>query len=144
LALYLDTSCLLKTLFPEPESALVLALCAAEKQVVVSALTKLETTVQIGARLAGGTLTRSGAVGLLRRLDALLAMEPYETAMFPSTAVELAAKQVRLDPRSAHCRTLDRLHLAVMEAMGLRRILTNDEAQGRAATALGFEVVRPR
>lgn len=100
--------------------------------------------VQIGARLAGDTLSRSGAAGLLRRLDALLAMAPYETAMFPSAAVDLAAKQVRLDSRSVHCRTLDRLHLAVMEAMGLRRILTNDEAQARAAAALGFEIVRPR
>ena len=43
-----------------------------------------------------------------------------------------------------HCRTLDRLHLAAMEALGLRRLLTNDEIQGRAAKARGFEVLLPR
>lgn len=41
-------------------------------------------------------------------------------------------------------RTLDRLHLATMEALGLRRLLTNDETQARAAAARGFEVLRPR
>lgn len=42
------------------------------------------------------------------------------------------------------CRTLDRLHLAVMEMLGLRRILTNDTTQGRAAVALGYEVLTPK
>jgi hypothetical protein len=31
-----------------------------------------------------------------------------------------------------------------MQALGVRRLLTNDDIQARAATALGFEVLRPR
>jgi hypothetical protein len=31
-----------------------------------------------------------------------------------------------------------------MQVIGLRRILTNDEIQARAAAALGFDVLRPR
>jgi hypothetical protein len=31
-----------------------------------------------------------------------------------------------------------------MEMLGLRRILTNDAAQGRAAVALGYEVLTPK
>jgi len=45
--------------------------------------------------------------------------------------------------RSVHCRTLDRLHLATMEALGLRRLLTSDETQARAGLVRGFEVLRP-
>jgi predicted nucleic acid-binding protein len=39
---------------------------------------------------------------------------------------------------------LDRLHLAAMQALDVRRLLTNDEIQARAAAALGFEILRPR
>ncbi len=37
-----------------------------------------------------------------------------------------------------------RLHLATMEALGLRRLLTSDETKAHAAAARGFEVLRPR
>jgi hypothetical protein len=60
-SLYLDTSCLLKTLFPEPETERVIRLVAAEERVVVSTLARLETLVQIHARGAGGLL-EPGAV----------------------------------------------------------------------------------
>ena len=56
----------------------------------------------------------------------------------------VAAGQLIPLGRSVHCRTLDRLHLAAMQALGVRRLLTNDDIQTRAATALGFEVLRPR
>jgi predicted nucleic acid-binding protein len=38
----------------------------------------------------------------------------------------------------------DRLHLAIIESLGLRRLLTNDDGQARAARGLGFEVTLPR
>jgi predicted nucleic acid-binding protein len=44
---------------------------------------------------------------------------------------------------SVHCRTLDRLHLAIMESLGATRLMTHDEAQAKAATELGFQVMRP-
>ena len=37
--------------------------------------------------------------------------------------------------------SLDRLHLAAMEDLGVRRLMTADEAQAAAAKALGFEVL---
>ena len=45
--------------------------------------------------------------------------------------------------RTFHCRTVDRLHLAAMDELGLRRLLTNDKAQAAAAAALGFTVITP-
>jgi predicted nucleic acid-binding protein len=144
MALYLDTSCLLKMLFPEPESARVVALCAGEPRVVVSSLAKLEATVQINARHAGGTLNKSSARRVRAKLDATLMLAPYEPGIFPPGAVEAAEQQLRIDRRAIHCRTLDRLHLAAMEVLGLGRILTNDDAQARAAAALGYQVLVPR
>jgi uncharacterized protein with PIN domain len=73
-SLYLDTSCLLKMVFPEPESARVFALCAAEQRVVVSSLSRLEAAVQINARLVGGTLTRTSAARIRSKLNATLAL----------------------------------------------------------------------
>jgi predicted nucleic acid-binding protein len=45
--------------------------------------------------------------------------------------------------RRVHCRTLDRLHLAAMEELSLRRLMTTDTAQAAGGKALGFEVVSP-
>ena len=45
--IYLDSSCLLKLLLSEPESESVRQAVAREGDVVVSALTELETTVQL-------------------------------------------------------------------------------------------------
>jgi hypothetical protein len=58
--------------------------------------------------------------------------------------VDVAEEHLRSLPREAHCLTLDRLHLAVMRSLDVRRLLTNDAAQARAARALGFAVMVPR
>ena len=47
--IYLDTSCLLKVLRPEPLSESVWRAIAGESQVVISALAELETLVQLKA-----------------------------------------------------------------------------------------------
>ena len=144
MALYLDTSCMLKVFFPEPETAKTLALISAESRVVVSSLARLETLSQIHARVAGGLLSASRARRLLQRVDTVLRMAPYEPARCPADLIEIAEAQIQLILKSVYCRTLDRLHLGAMEALGVRRLLTNDDTQAAAARALGFQVVLPR
>jgi hypothetical protein len=68
--------------------------------------------------------------------------------MFPFEFRELAGAVFQLAIRQHvsgrwHCRTLDRLHLAAISELGLRRLLTNDGKQAAAARALGYEVVFP-
>jgi uncharacterized protein with PIN domain len=142
-SLYVDTSCFLKLLFPEAETPRTAELIAAEGSVVVSTLGRLETLVQLQGRIVGKHLTSSVAKQLRRRIDALLETAPFELVPCPPDVMERAEAQMRFKPRS-HCRTLYRLHLAVIESLGLRRILTNDDGQGVAARALGFEVMLPR
>ena len=142
--LYLDASCLLKLLFSEPETPRVMYLIAAEQQVVVSTLARLEALVQLHGRGSGGLLKPASVRSLVAHLQALLGQDPYEMVHTPPTAIDVAKEQLRRLPREAHCPTLDRLHLASMEAFNLRRLLTNDDAQARAARALGFTVIVPR
>ena len=52
--IYLDTSCLLKLLLEEPESEAVRMAVAGESEVIVSALTELETAVRLRAGWLGG------------------------------------------------------------------------------------------
>jgi predicted nucleic acid-binding protein len=134
----------LKVLFPDPESRRVMQLVSAEEHVVVSTLARLETVVQIHARAVGGFLTRPAARSLVARLETVLRQVPYDVVRMPAEVVDLAEAQVRPLARDAYCPTLDRLHLAVMKALDVQRLLTNDDAQARAAQALGFSVVVPR
>ena len=143
MGLYLDTSCLLKLFFQEPESARVAAMLAAEDRVVVSTLARLELRVQIQGRMAGGTLSGQVASTLMAMVDRTLVQSPFEITEMPGNVYAVAAGQIVAAGRSVHCRTLDRLHLAAMETLGLRRLLTADETQARAAAACGFEVLRP-
>jgi len=143
MALYLDTSCLLKVFFPAPETAKTLAALSTETRVVVS-LAKLEMLSQIHGRVAGGLLSAARAKRLLQGVEAVLKRAPCEPTRCPADLIEIAETQLGLLGRSVYCRTLDRLHLAAMEALGLRRLLTNDDTQAAAARALGFQVSLPR
>jgi predicted nucleic acid-binding protein len=143
-SLYVDTSCLLKMLWQEPETGRTESLVAAEEMVVVSDLARLEVGVQIQARRAAGLLTRRGRERLASRFDRLVATPPFELRACAQSLIEDARLQAGAARPRAHCRTLDRLHLAAMAGMGLRRLLTNDDGQAGAARALGIRVVMPR
>jgi predicted nucleic acid-binding protein len=143
-ALYIDTSCFLKVFFPQPETLRVCELLSSEARVVVSTLTRLEAASQVHGRVASRLLSRNRGLTLLRRIDEMLEAEPYELVFCPASVIEVAEAQLRALTRAAHCRTLDRLHLATMQALGLQRLLTNDDRQATAARALGFEVSLPR
>ena len=144
MALYLDTSCLLKALFPEPETARTLELIAGEERVIVSSLGKIEALTHLHGRVAGGHLSRATARRLAQRLDALLQTAPYDLMNSPVTIYDLAAEQLASFSPRDYCRSLDHLHLATMEALRVRRLLTNDDTQAHAAEHMGFSVLLPR
>jgi predicted nucleic acid-binding protein len=144
MSLYADTSVLLKLLWEEPETERVEELVLAEPEVIVSDVARLELTVQIGARRAGGHLTPRGAVRLLQRAELLLATPPLRLRATAPSLLESARQAVDVSDEIGHCRTLDRLHLAAMTGLGLDRLLTNDDAQARAARRAGHTVLMPR
>ena len=141
-SLYIDTSVLLKLFFPEPESARAARIVHEETDILVSSLTRLEALVQIQAREVGGLITAAKARERRTRLALLLYHAPFRFEAYSLPPIEIAERQ--LSNSSIYCPTLDRLHLAAMESLKVRRLLTNDESQASAARALGFEVILPR
>lgn len=139
---YLDTSCLLKLLLEEPESEAVRGAVAREPEVIVSALTELETTVQLRAAWLAGEYRERRYHAYARQLSAFRETDPFRFRALAGSVFQTALRQDR-ETRRIHCRTLDRLHLAAMEDLGLRRLMTHDAAQAAGAKALRFEVVSP-
>lgn len=142
MSLYIDTSALLKLFFSEPESVRTNEIVSQESDITVSSLTRLETLIQIHRREAIGMLTSAKAGRRRRRLDRLVTLSPFKLQICPSALIATAENQVL--SATIYCPTLDRLHLAAMQLFNLRRLLTNDDTQVRAAHELGFEVILPR
>jgi len=138
--IYLDTSCLLKLLYEEIESAAVRAAVAKEEVVVVSSLVEVEAEIQFRAEYEGGRIRRSQWRRNQVKLAALRNFDPFEFRHLPGAVFTTAVRQVR-HPDCEHCRPADRLHLAAMEELGVNRLMTVDIAQAKAAEALGFSVV---
>lgn len=66
---------------------------------------------------------------------------PFEFLELPGTVFRLAVEQHLA--AAVHCRSLDRLHLAGMRELGVRRLMTNDGKQAAAARAMRLQVVSP-
>ena len=141
--IYLDTSSLLKLLLPEPESAAVHAVVVSEKDAIISPLAELETLVQLRGMWLGGELSTSQHHHLHARLRTMRQNEPFIFPEIPGATFITALRQHQEAGR-IHCRAFDRLHLAAMEELGVRRLMTNDGNQAAVAKALGFEVIMPR
>ena len=140
--IYLDTSCLLKLLREEPESAAVRSAVDAEDVVVVSSLTELESEVQLKAAAVGGGIRTRQWRQYQAKLMAMRNLDPFYFRQLPAAVFQTALRQHR-HPQAVYCRSLDRLHLAAMEELKQTRLMTLDEAQAKAAEALGHDVVRP-
>ncbi|MDB6037057.1 MAG: Ribonuclease VapC [Verrucomicrobiales bacterium] len=140
--IYIDSSSLLKILWEEPESDAVRQAVAQEKGVVVSILTELETEVQLRARRLAGATTKTHYQQYRNALRSFRETDPFEFHDLPGAVFRRAIDQ-HLSEKVLHCRTLDRLHLAAMAELGLRRLMTNDRKQAAAARALGLEVICP-
>jgi predicted nucleic acid-binding protein len=142
--IYLDTSCLLKVVRIEDASNAVGSAIDREREVIVSALAELEALVQLKARYLAGEYTLPGLRRLEFQLHALRHEEPFVFRNVPVTGVWDTAFRQHRNSGKTICHTLDRLHLAIAESLGVTRIMTHDIAQAKAAEELGFEVVQPR
>jgi predicted nucleic acid-binding protein len=139
--IYIDSSSLLKLLWNEPESAAVREAVGREHSVVVAALTELEVAVQLRAKRLAGAIPKRRYDAYVAQLLSFKAMAPFEFLEVPGTVFRLAVEQHQ--GAAVHCRSLDRLHLACMHELGVRRLMTNDGKQAAAAHAMKLQVVSP-
>jgi len=140
--IYVDTSCLVKLLRIEEDSESVAAAVSKESDAIVSSLAELETLIELKAGYMAGDYSMAQWRKLEAHLQALRDQEPFHFKPIPAGIWETAFRQHR-NSREIHCRTLDRLHLAALEKLGISRLMTHDAAQATAARELEIEVVRP-
>lgn len=140
--IYIDTSCLLKVLRPEPLSEAVWSAIEDEDAIIVSALAELETLVQLKTHWTSGIITRAQWRHAEARFGVMRNQPPFEFRPLPGAVFQTALRQHR-NSGEKHCRSLDRLHLAAMEQLGLSRLMTHDESQAKAALEAGFRLVCP-
>jgi len=140
--IYLDTSSLLKLFHEEPETDAVRQAVAAESEIIVSVLARLESRVQFKSRWLGGDYGKARYLAYVQELDQLAETDPFRFVDLTGSVFATAIHQ-EFAAISFHVRTLDRLHLAAMTELDVRRLMTNDTAQAVAAKALGWEVVTP-
>ncbi len=141
--IYLDTSSLLKLLIAEPESPAVQRVVLSESEAVVSPLSELETLIQLRGMWLGGELSLLQQNQVLARFHAMRQEAPFVFLQVPGTLFTTALRQHQAAGK-IHCRGFDRLHLAAMEELAIKRLMTNDDSQAAAAKVLGFEVIVPR
>jgi len=140
--IYLDAGCLLKLLLDEPESEAVRLAVASESEVIVSALAELEAVTRLRAGWLAGEYRERRYRAYLRQLSVFRDTDPFRFRPLTGSLFQTAMRQHKNAGR-VHCRTLDRLHLAAIEDLGLRRLMTHDIAEAEGAQALGFDVLSP-
>jgi len=138
---YIDTSSFIKLLLVEPESEEIEKVIRILDVVVVTSLTRLEARVQARGFVAGGRLDSRAGNRFEIDMKELLNEAPFQTFKLEGSIFETAIRQQ--ETSIVHCRSLDRLHLAAMEELGVRRLMTHDGRQAEAARELGYEVVMP-
>jgi predicted nucleic acid-binding protein len=139
--IYIDTSSFLKLFLVEPESSDVESVVARISCVVVSQLAYLEATVQVRGMIEGGSLTRKVGKSVMRDMPDLIQNQPFVFHKLAGTVFDTALTQQT--SAKTHCRSLDRLHLAAMEELGITRLMTHDTRQAAAVLELGYEVISP-
>ena len=139
--IYIDTSSLLKLLITDEHSIAVEEATAVEVIVVVSSLAELEANIQIRGLSRSGNLRPGQLNRVVEDLMEILSNNPFTCRKLKGTVFTYAIRQHQ--ESTVHCRSLDRLHLAAMEELGVRRLMTHDGRQAEAARELGYEVVMP-
>lgn len=139
--IYIDTSSLLKTVILDNLSGVVIGAIRSETQVVLTPLAHLEALVRLRASYLGGNLSKNRWQQMVRKFEHSIEAKPYVQIQTEMTVYQIAIRQQ--SESTVHCRSLDRLHLAAMEELGVGRLMTHDVRQAEAAREMGYEVVMP-
>jgi predicted nucleic acid-binding protein len=139
--IYLDTGCLVKLYYPEPESPKVATLVAG-KPICFNALHELEFTNALHLKLfhRGATPAQVRAAAALVEADlksgVLLAAEAYW-----EKTLRAATNLARTYSSSIGCRSLDVIHCAVASVLQAGEFLSTDVRQKQLAAAMGLNLV---
>ena len=145
MAVYFDSSLLVKLFVLEPDTAKVAAFAAAiGKPIVFSDFQRTELVNALHCKEGRKEITAADVAKAMKdiqtelRQGALAWQEPTWKSVFALT--------VRLSSAYAAttlCRTLDAIHVALALSLGVKEFATRDHRQEALATAAGLKVLKP-
>jgi predicted nucleic acid-binding protein len=133
--LYLDTGCLVKLYYPEPESAAVAKIVVGEV-IVFTDLHDLELTTAMQLKVFRGEAKLehvTAALGLVRE-DLASGKLSHRIVNFQSTMRDAVAMSLR-HAATIGCRSLDILHCAIAKGTGAEAFVSNGTRQLAVARA---------
>ncbi|HEY3356422.1 MAG TPA: type II toxin-antitoxin system VapC family toxin [Polyangia bacterium] len=136
--IYLDTGCLLRLYYPEPESAKVVRLVAGQP-IALSLLHELELANALELKL----FRKEAKPAQARATHALVEQDVGTGTLYRAPVhwehVLREAKTLAQDhTRVTGCRSLDILHCAVARSLSATSFITTDRRQRRLAAAIGL------
>ena len=137
--IYLDTGCLLKLYYPEPESARVAGLVSGNA-IAFLALHELEVVNALELKLyrKEATSTQVRAAAALVEQDVRSGVL-YRAAVPWEDILQEAALTAKAHTRKFGCRSLDVVHCSAARSLAVTFFLTTDVRQHRLAESLGLK-----
>ncbi len=137
--IYLDTGCLLKLYYPEPDSPKVVRLVSAQVIALVP-LHELEFSNALELKL----FRKEATPAQTRATNALMEQDVRAGTLYlpPVTWEEVlrdAKTLARTHTRATGCRSLDILHCSIARSLSATAFITTDARQRRLATAIGLK-----
>jgi len=137
--IYLDTGCLLKLYYPEPESARVAAIVSGSA-IVFLALHELEFVNALELKLYRKEATHAQ----VRAAVALVEQDVHSGVLYRAAVpwediLQEAALAAKAYTRRLGCRTLDILHCSAARSLQATSFVTTDARQRRLAVGLGLQ-----
>jgi predicted nucleic acid-binding protein len=139
--IYLDTGCLLKLYYPEPESESVAKLVV-EEAIVLVALHELELANALELKL----FRREAKLSQVRAVHEFVAADLrdgklHRPALVWDDVLQDSTALARSHTRKLGCRSLDILHCAAARRLAVDMFVTTDARQKRLANAIGLRCV---
>ena len=139
--IYLDTGCLVKLYYPEPDSVKVIQLVQGQS-IAFSPLHELElvNALQLKVFAKGATTTQAAAARALVECDTKQGLLISVACIWPMVfedAVRLAAQF----SDTLGCRSLDILHCSAAKLLGATKFISTDARQKKLAIAMGLNLI---
>ena len=138
---YLDTGCLVKLYYPEPDSPQVIALVQGQA-LFFTPLHELEMTNALQLKVFSKSATAAQATAARALVTADL-----QSGVLVSTDgpwQEVFAEAIKLAGQHSGtmgCRSLDVLHCATAKVLAAQKFISSDGRQKQLATAMGLKLV---
>ncbi len=141
--IYLDTGCLLKLYYPEPESEAVASLVH-EQPIALVSLHELELSNALELKLFRKEAKPNQVRAVHEFVEAdLRSGKLHRPALVWDDVLRDSMALARGHTRKLGCRSLDILHCSAARSLAVQSFVTSDARQKRLASAIGLYCLSP-